>query len=190
MTNDDLLKYCPRCSKTAFLRDGRKIVCTECGFGLYLNTAAAVAGMIFDPNGRLMLIRRNCDPQKGLLDLPGGFVDFGEDGESALKRELAEELGVGADAVGRVEYFRSIPNTYLYGDVLYHTLDIFYACHPPKQLSIRPNDEIMEILYKYPKDISDDEIAFDSMKNLICQLCTFVDGFPYTHCRGDRPGRP
>jgi len=131
---------------------------------MYLNTAAAVAGMIFDGDGRLMVIRRNHEPQKGLLDLPGGFVDFGEDGEGALLRELSEELGVDVD---KIEYFRSIPNTYLYGDVLYHTLDIFYVCRLKEQLSISPNDEIAEILYRFPGDISDDEIAFSSMKSLI-----------------------
>jgi len=169
MTNQDTLKYCPRCSGRAELEDSRRIVCADpaCGFGLYLNTAAAVAGLIFDGDGRLMVIRRSRDPQKGLLDLPGGFVDFGEDAEGALRRELSEELRV---EVGRVEYFRSVPNTYQYGGVLYHTLDIFYTCQCRDQSAIRPNDEITEVLYRYPKEISDDEIAFDSMRNLIGQL--------------------
>jgi len=144
-------------------------VCTECGFGLYLNTAAAVAGLIFDDDGRLMVIRRNKDPQKGLLDLPGGFVDYDEDGEGALRREVFEELGAEVEAV---EYFRSIPNTYLYGDVLYHTLDIFYACRLKNQQILCQNDEIIEILYRFPGDISEDEIAFSSMRNLIGGLRT------------------
>jgi 8-oxo-dGTP pyrophosphatase MutT (NUDIX family) len=145
----------------------RKIVCGGCGFRIYLNTAAAVAGLVFDGAGRLMTVRRNREPRSGFLDLPGGFVDFGETAEEALAREVSEELGI---TVCGIEYYRSIPNTYLYGGVLYHTLDIFLTCRYGDGVdpgSIRANEEIMEIVYKRPGDISEDEIAFDSMKMLI-----------------------
>jgi len=170
MDNKDVLKYCPRCSGPAVLADFRKIVCAGCGFQIYLNTAAAVAGLIFDRDGRLMAVRRNHEPRAGLLDLPGGFVDFGETAEEALTREIREELGV---AVCDVEYYRSIPNTYLYGGILYHTLDIFLKCRFDDGCDnkIRPNDEIKEIVHKFPKDIVEADIAFDSMKRLIRGIC-------------------
>jgi mutator protein MutT len=169
MDNKDVLKYCPRCSGPAVLEDSRKIVCAGCGFRLYLNDAAAVAALLFDGDGRLMTVRRNEEPQAGLLDLPGGFVEFGETAEEALSRELREELGI---TVCGIEYYRSIPNKYLYGGVLYHTLDIFLKCRLDggADNKVRPNDEIKEIVYKFPKDISEDEIAFDSMKKLIKSL--------------------
>jgi NADH pyrophosphatase NudC (nudix superfamily) len=165
--NQGLLKYCPNCSKLAKLVDSRKILCGDCGFKLYLNTAAAVAGVIVDGDGRVMFIRRNREPRKGFLDLPGGFVDFGEDGETALRREVLEELGV---EVTDVKYLRSIPNTYEYADILYHTLDLFFTCRMADGVDLASiqfdRDEISEILYKCPKVVSLDEIAFDSMKLL------------------------
>lgn len=165
--NENVLKHCPRCGGRAALEGSRKVVCAAgCGFRLYLNTAAAVAALIFDAGGRLMAIRRNREPQKGLLDLPGGFVDFGESAEEALAREISEELGVGVEA-GSIEYFKSIPNTYLYGDVLYHTLDLFFTCRLADTGAIRTNDEIAEIVYKRPKEISEGEAAFDSMRGLL-----------------------
>jgi len=173
MDNKDVLKYCPRCGGPAVLADSRKIVCEGCGFGLYLNDAAAVAGMLFDGEGRLMTVRRNQEPQAGLLDLPGGFVEFGETAEEALAREVREELGV---TVCGIEYYRSIPNKYLYGGVLYHTLDIFLKCRleDGADNKIRIDDEIKEIIYKFPNDINEDEIAFDSMKKLIKSLQKIV----------------
>jgi len=161
-----LIKFCPKCSsESVFIKNEKKIVCDKCGFELYFNTAAAVAALIYDDKGRLMVIRRNHEPQKGLLDLPGGFVDFREDGENAVKREVFEELGVDIEVV---EYYRSIPNIYIYRGITYHTLDIFFTCRTDKELSsITHNDEITEILFRFPKEISEDEIAFDSMKNLI-----------------------
>ena len=164
-SNSEIIKFCPKCSSSAYVKNEKKIVCGKCGFELYFNTAAAVAALIFDDEGRLMVIRRNHEPQKGLLDLPGGFVDFGEDGESAVKREVTEELGIDVEVTG---YYRSIPSIYIYRDVVYHTLDIFFTCRTGKELSsVNHNDEITEILFRFPKEISEDEIAFDSMKNLI-----------------------
>jgi NAD+ diphosphatase len=151
------------------LADSRKIVCAGCGFQMYINNAAAVAALLFDGDGRLMAVRRNDEPQAGLLDLPGGFVEFDETAEEALSRELREELGI---TVCGIEYYRSIPNKYLYGDVLYHTLDIFLKCRFDDGVDnkILPNDEIREIVYKFPNDIAEGEIAFDSMKKLIKSL--------------------
>jgi NADH pyrophosphatase NudC (nudix superfamily) len=172
--NAEIIKYCPKCSGSAYVKNDRKIVCDGCGFELYFNTAAATAALIFDDDGRLMVIRRNHDPQKGLLDLPGGFADFGEDGESAIKREVREELGIDIEVTG---YNKSIPNTYMYRGILYHTLDIFFSCRTGADLmSIKYNDEISEIMFRFPKDISEDEIAFDSMKNLIKSMNQDANG--------------
>ena len=171
--NQEHIKFCPNCaSDAARVAEGeRKIVCPDCGFTLYFNTAAAVAALIFDADGRLMVVSRNRDPQKGLLDLPGGFVDFGEDAESALTREIREELGADVEVCG---YCKSMPNTYLYKGILYHTLDIFLTCRAKSGdlplSSVRQSDEIADIQYRHPRDIREDEIAFDSMKRIINML--------------------
>jgi len=163
------VKFCPSCaSAAARVEADRKIVCPDCGFTLYFNTAAAVAALIFDSEGRLMVVSRNREPQKGLLDLPGGFVDYGEDAEEALKREIREELGVDAEVC---DYYRTVPNNYLYRGILYRTLDIFFTCRAVigdlPMLSVRRNDEIADIKYRFPSEIREDEIAFDSMKKVI-----------------------
>ncbi|MDX2203929.1 MAG: NUDIX hydrolase [Hyphomicrobiaceae bacterium] len=52
--------------------------------------------VVVDGRERVLLIRRGHEPFKGMLALPGGFVDIGEDTESACRRELMEETGVKA----------------------------------------------------------------------------------------------
>lgn len=42
----------------------------------------------------VLLIERGREPFKGHFALPGGFVDYGEDIEAAIHREIAEETGL------------------------------------------------------------------------------------------------
>ncbi len=58
---------------------------------------AAVA--LVDADGRVLLARRpEGKPMAGLWEFPGGKVDPGETPETALIRELAEELGIDVTA--------------------------------------------------------------------------------------------
>lgn len=54
-------------------------------------------------NGKVLLIRRKGIPGKGLLALPGGFVDPRERAEAASLRELAEETNISLQS----EYLKS-----------------------------------------------------------------------------------
>lgn len=54
----------------------------------------AVAVVAFTPENQVVLVRQfRPGPKKVLLELPGGYVDAGEDAIEAGKRELLEETG-------------------------------------------------------------------------------------------------
>ena len=80
-------------------------------------TIRCVGGILFDPYGRLLLIRRRNDPGSGQWSLPGGRVEPGETDKEAVVRELSEETGLDV-----------IPGT-LVGSVRRGPYEIFdYAC--------------------------------------------------------------
>jgi 8-oxo-dGTP diphosphatase len=56
--------------------------------------ALATDCVIFDPTGRVLLIRRKHAPCVGRHALPGGFVKVGETVEEACRREVREEAGI------------------------------------------------------------------------------------------------
>jgi 8-oxo-dGTP diphosphatase len=56
--------------------------------------ALTVDGVIFDREGRVLLVRRKNEPFAGSFALPGGFVEIGETVETACRREVREEVGV------------------------------------------------------------------------------------------------
>lgn len=58
-----------------------------------------VAAALFDADGRVLVQRRPDGKQHGgLWEFPGGKVEAGEEPETALARELAEELGIAVDS--------------------------------------------------------------------------------------------
>jgi 8-oxo-dGTP diphosphatase len=71
--------------------------CDACGRDGYSNPAVAVDAVALregESGTEVLLIRRGGEPWKGRLAFPGGFVDYGEDPERAVLRELEEETGV------------------------------------------------------------------------------------------------
>ncbi|MDP4206629.1 MAG: NUDIX domain-containing protein, partial [Bacteroidota bacterium] len=121
-----VINYCPFCgAKDLESRDVNYFYCNSCHKEYFTNTAAAVAAIITDNQGRILFTRRAHDPFKGMLDLPGGFVDAGETAEEALFREIREELG---SEIIEFSYFCSFPNEYPYSGLTYYTLDLAFIC--------------------------------------------------------------
>ena len=52
-----------------------------------------VYGLVIKDN-KILLIKKVSGPYDGLLDLPGGSLEFGERPIETLKRELEEETGI------------------------------------------------------------------------------------------------
>lgn len=154
--------YCPICGSRDFASAGPNLlVCGQCDFHHHLNPVVAVAGFLADSSRRILMIRRAKEPAKGKLALPGGFVDIGETGEEALRREIKEEVNLRAD---EIKYLMSHPNEYLYRGRVVPVLDLFYTATVQSWETLAALHEVQSFLLLDPAAISPDELAFISMR--------------------------
>jgi len=116
--------YCPACGhhRESF-EPVRPFRCSQCSHSSFFGPVSAVGAVVTNDQGHVLLLRRANDPGKGLLGMPGGFVDHGETAEVALRREIYEEIGLSVKAL---EYLTSEPNAYVYRGVTLPVLDLFY----------------------------------------------------------------
>lgn len=160
------IDYCPRCGKPGIAyHDGKYWACPACGFVYYHNVAAS-ASVIIEHDGFVVMLRRNRDPAKGLLALPGGFVDPDERAEDAAVRECREETGL---AVTAIKFVGSWPNTYTYRDVWYKTCDLYFSAVFSGDLSVFTAEagEVSSLELVAPADFETAPIAFESARRAL-----------------------
>lgn len=135
--------------------------CDACNFRLYFNPAAAVAVFIESDDGKVLMIRRAKDPGQGRLAPPGGFIDIGERAETAVGREIAEELGM---RLSDVRFLCSQPNSYLFRDITYPVLDLFFTAKADGDSINHDPQEVISAEWHRIEDVRAEDLAFPSMQ--------------------------
>lgn len=164
----NVLKFCPRCGSANFPATGsRSFTCGDCSFNYYANSSAAVAALLFNEKGELLLTRRAIEPHLGKLDLPGGFIDPMETAEDAAIREIQEELGI---EIHSLQYFCSYPNEYVFSGYSVYTLDLFFLAKTESIHQMTAMDDISSFEFYNLHEVDLEELPSISMKNVIKEL--------------------
>jgi 8-oxo-dGTP diphosphatase len=109
-----------------------------------------VAGILRDATGSVLLAQRKNDrPFNGLWEFPGGKADAAESPEQALRRELAEELGI------EIAGFRPLSSVdHDYADRLVH-IEFFLVTEWRGDIKAMDGQALRWIL---PRDIDKNEL--------------------------------
>ena len=155
-------RHCIRCGRALrrITEEGRRRPrCPRCGWVFYDNPVPAAVAVVTGPRG-ILLARRARPPYQGTWDLPGGFLEAGERPEEGLRRELREELGVGA----RIVRFLGA-STDRYGPGGVHILALVYVARlsgPPVAQS-----DVAEVRWFRRDRLPWREIAFPSIREVL-----------------------
>jgi ADP-ribose pyrophosphatase YjhB (NUDIX family) len=83
-------------------------------------------GAVVVNEGRVLLVRRGCEPLKGHWSLPGGLLEVGESLLAGVVREVQEETGLSVEPLELVELLDRIHRD---GErVRYHYVIADYLC--------------------------------------------------------------
>ena len=128
----------------------------------YRNPSLTVDGILMK-NDKILLIKRGNDPFKDMWALPGGFVDYGETTEDAIKREMKEETGLICDITDLFGVY-SDPNR----DPRGHTVSIIYDL-TKKDGALQSGDDATDVKFfplsnLPPLAFDHDNIILDKME--------------------------
>lgn len=158
---DVQFSYCPVCGgrlETSKLKanEPSRLVCSTCDYIFYLDPKV-VACAILENEGKILLLKRAINPQKGKWVMPGGYVDRGEEVHAAAIRETEEECGLKIrlqDLVGVYSYPGRLAVVVVY--------EAQYISG-----SLIQGDESLEASWFSPGRIPWDDLAFQSTKDAL-----------------------
>lgn len=155
--------YCPACAtKLIDGEDAEEHHCPSCERKWYVN-AAPTAGAVIFRNGRVLITRRGSDPHKGKFDIPGGFLEPGEDPIDGLRRELREELQVEVDvSIDDVE--QMVPHEY--GEEGEWVLAIGFRARLASG-EPTPGSDVAEAVWITPEQVDSVEFAWEHDRELV-----------------------
>jgi ADP-ribose pyrophosphatase YjhB (NUDIX family) len=126
----------------------------------YANSAPTASALVVNREGRLLMVRRAIEPYRGMWDLPGGFLEEGEDPVAALRRELLEETGLEIEPLqllgAYVDWYG--PER---GEGVQATLNLFWTARAVGGDAI-PEDDVAELGW-FGRDELPDKLAFSNL---------------------------
>jgi 8-oxo-dGTP diphosphatase len=140
------INYCPQCG-TALVSAERfgktRPVCPQCNWVYFPDPKVAVAALV-EQGGKVLLVRRANEPERGRWTLPAGFVDAGEDPARAAERECLEETGLLVKVQGLLDVLFGQDHPRGAHIIIFYRADILSG-------ELRPSDDVDRAEF-FPRD--------------------------------------
>src|SRR4029078_6091318 len=120
--------------------------------------ALATDCVVFDPVGRVLLIRRGHEPSTGKHALPGGFVKIGETVMCACRREGKEETRIDVAEITLVGVYSDIDR-----DPRVHIVSVAFMTELADESGPRVGSDALSVEWVEMRDV---DLAFDHARIL------------------------
>ncbi len=133
------------------------------------NPLPTIDAIIHNNLNQVLLIRRKDNPYKNHLSLPGGFVNYGEKVEEALKREIKDKVSLNIEPLEILGVY-SDPIR----DPRDHIMSIVFICLNMDDLNGKNCDNMTEMHWINLTDLGNYNLAFDH-KIILQDYCKWRD---------------
>ncbi len=114
----------------------------------------ATVGAVMEGPGGVLLALRNQPPFEGYWCLPGGHIEFGEEVETALYREILEETGLSITRHRFLGYF-----TEYYPEIEWHAVALMFVVQA-EGAEARQEAEVRQLRWFSRRELRDLDLAF------------------------------
>jgi NADH pyrophosphatase NudC (nudix superfamily) len=162
--------FCPDCGSQCLQVDAKTFNCAKCGHNFYDDPVPSAAAMIKNAQGKYLFIRRNEEPGKGSVAVPGGCVDCGESLEECCIRECFEEAGVN---ITNLKYFASYPDKAVRNGQDEISVCAFFTAETI-DAGLSDNYEVSEIFWLLKEEIDVNQMVLKDVKAFIVDFLKTV----------------
>lgn len=111
------------------------------------------------PDGRIVLVQRR---DNGKWSLPGGIIDWGEDIQTSVRRELIEETGLNLVKINRLVGVYSDPGR----DPRFHSICVVVEAEVDGEIQVHDKLEVMNVQAFSLNDLPIGELSHDHDRQL------------------------
>jgi ADP-ribose pyrophosphatase YjhB (NUDIX family) len=157
---DRTVRFCTSCGHAVeerFAFGRTRPVCPACGW-IHFDDPKVAAGVLVIQDGKVLLVRRAIEPQRGLWSLPAGFVDSDEDPRRAAQREALEETGLEIETTGVLDVFSGREHPAGADIILVFTAR-------PRAGELRPGDDADAVAFFGPDELPG--LAFEATRRTL-----------------------
>jgi ADP-ribose pyrophosphatase YjhB (NUDIX family) len=164
------MNFCRRCGKPLTHLQDHIYKCAD-GHTIYANCSPAVGIFFVSPdNKKVLLATRGIEPDKGMLDALGGFLDGKETFEKAAVRELREELSLEPEDYESLIYLTSDCDDYRHqGEFVPFATVLFWSRLITKK-SLQASDDVASVGWYPLATVAPEELHTNDIRQGIFEL--------------------
>lgn len=140
-----MFKFCPYCGSQIEKKFKDGFQCPNCKKWTHY-VSSPTASVVIRVDNEILLAIRAIEPAKGQLDIPGGFLKYGEDPIQGAIRELKEEVGINLKP-DQLKFLGIGVDTYYYQKQDQYCFNVVYLAQFDKKFEVHAADDVAKLIW-------------------------------------------